>query len=65
MCIGISPWSGGYGLLIKFNATIKFHAFSIYTQGMNRMNKNFDNPKLHQQNVHKNTMQVLGWVAIH
>ena len=30
-------------------ATIRVHAFSIYTQGVNRINKNFHNPKLHQK----------------
>ena len=32
--------------LVKF---IKFNALSTYTQGMNRINKNFRNPKLHQE----------------
>ena len=45
VCIGISPWYS----FIKFNATIKVHAFSNNTKRLNRINKNFHNPKLHQQ----------------
>ena len=54
-------WDISLVRFIKFSATIKVHAFSTYTQGMNRINKNF-HTQVPSEKVHKNTMSLLGWV---